>query len=174
MADETNNTQPQTFSLEYVRELRAENKALRLQNNELSVKVKTLEDSEATHKKAADEAVAKAKSEFESEKAALKADAETRTLQYELRAAAKAAGMINVDDLKLADLSGVKLDDKGGLQGADALFKSMRESKPYLFGAVKGNTHPGKAPPTEGNQAPKLATEMTREELAAAKAKNGW
>lgn len=148
---------PQSFSSEYVRELREENKGWRLKADE--------------NKKAADEAKAAA------EKAAKDADervgaatkaSNDRIIRAELKAAALKAGMVDLDGLKLADLSKVTLDDKGEVQGADALMEELKKSKPYLFGAASSST--GKNPPPADPPANKKAKDMTPEELAAAEA----
>ena len=130
----------QTFSAEYVRELRAEAKDWREKFQASEAKVKELS---ATADQAGKDADAKVK-------AADKA-ASDRILQAELKAHALKAGLVDLDGLKLADLSKVKLNDKGEVEGADDLFKGLKESKPYLFGQ-SGNTStpnnpPGSTPP---------------------------
>jgi hypothetical protein len=66
-----------------------------------------------------------------------------------LKAAAQRAGMIDLDALKLADLTKVKLNDKGEI---DALIGDLKKSKPHLFSG-------------------KSALGMTKEEWAAARRK---
>lgn len=159
--------QPQTFSAEYVRELRAENKGLRLKNTELQGKVDGFEKATADAvAKAVEEATAKARDEGRAE--GLK-DADQRVLLAELKGEAVKAGLVDLDQLKLLDLSGVKLAD-GKLEGADALFAGLKESKPYLFGQPPSNSSNPQNPPPANPPAAKKASEMTADEYAAAKA----
>ena len=78
------------------------------------------------------------------------------------------AGMVDLDGLKLADLSGVKLNEAGEVEGAEALMEALKKSKPYLFGAPSSST-PG-TPPSPKTPEAKKATEMTDEEYQQAKA----
>lgn len=94
--------------------------------------------------------------------------AEQRLLRAELKAAALKAGMVDLDGLKLADLSKVKLTESGDVDGADALMAAMKEAKPWLFGANSTST-PGNPPPSTPPTG-KRATEMTAEEYARAEA----
>lgn len=149
--------EPQTFSAEYVRELREENKGWRLKASEQ-------EGIARTHKEAADKA---AKEAEEKVSAATKAGND-RIIRAELKAVALKAGLVDLDGLKLADLSKVTLDDKGEVQGADALLEQLKKDKPYLFGAASTST--GKPAPKPGDQQKKSAKDMTPEEYAAAEA----
>ncbi|MGZ5055858.1 MAG: phage scaffolding protein [Methylobacter sp.] len=149
---------PETFSREYVTELREENKSHRLARQEAEQKAQ-----------AAEEAAQKAKDEAEAHKAELQSKADQRIIRAELKAEAIKAGMIDLDGLKLADLSAIKLDENGEVIGADELMKTLKESKPYLFKAV--STSNTETPPKPGETQNKKATEMTAEEAnAAAKA----
>ena len=78
--------------------------------------------------------------------------------------------MVDLDGLKLADLSGIKLDDQGEVVGADALMVELKKSKPYLFG-TPSTTSSTTAPPKPSDNSPKKATEMSREEYQAARMK---
>lgn len=151
--------EPQTFSLDYVRELREENKAWRLKHEALSKDVET-------HKGTADKAAADAKAATETANKA----ANERILRAELKTAALKAGMVDLDGLKLADISKVMLKDDGEVEGADALMEEMKKSKPYLFGAPN-TTSTTVVPPTNKPPEAKKATEMTDAEYAAARAK---
>ena len=152
---------PETFSREYVHELREESKTYRLKANELEQANKAAADAV---KKAGEEAAGKIK---EAQTAA-----DQRVIRAELKAAAIKAGMIDLDGLKLADLSKVKLDaETGEVVGADELMVAMKKSKPYLFGVANSSTSGD--PPNPASQKPKKATEMSKEEYAAAKAALG-
>jgi hypothetical protein len=78
--------------------------------------------------------------------------------------------MVDLDGLKLLDLSSVKLNDNGEIDGADALMAAAKTSKPYLFGAV-GNTSNPQTPPTPKAPEVKSAKDMTPEEYRAERAK---
>jgi hypothetical protein len=99
----------------------------------------------------------------------VQAEADQRVLMAELKSEAVKNGMVDADGLKLADLSGVSLKD-GKLEGADALFAGLKESKPYLFGQPQSNSSNPNKPPSPTPPTPKNAREMTDEEYAAAKA----
>lgn len=149
--------EPETFSKDYVRELREENKGWRLKHTEAEQKAKAAEDAAKAAQVAADEKSA----------AATKA-ANERVIRAELKAAALKAGMVDLDGLKLADLTTVKLNETTGeVEGADALMEAMKKAKPYLFGAAN-TSNPGN-PPKPGDPKTKKASEMTAEEYSAAK-----
>jgi hypothetical protein len=147
----------QTFSLEYVKELRAENKGFRLKNQELEGKLKTAEDSVANSAKDVETKINEANTA-----------ANERILRAELKVKAKEAGLIDMDGLKLADLSKVSLKDDGSIDGADALFTSLKEAKPYLFGVANSSTPI--TPPAVTPPAQKLVKDMSKVEYNAAKA----
>jgi hypothetical protein len=150
-------TVPQTFSLEYVKELREENKTRRIKETEHENALK-----------AALESAAKAKEESDTRVSATEKAANERIIRAEMKAAALKAGMVDLDGLKLADLSKVKLLEDGTIEGADELMAAMKEAKPYLFGAPTGTSHNGTPPPPKTPVA-KKATEMTDEEYAVAR-----
>jgi hypothetical protein len=151
--------EPQTFSHEYVKELRAENASYRTRAQEAAAKA---EAAEAAAKKAGEEAEAKA--------VAREQAANDRVIRAELKALAVAAGMVDMDGLKLADLSKVKLNDAGEVEGATELMTALKEAKPYLF-KDSTTTSSTQKPPAKKDDAPKSAKEMTKEEYAAEKRK---
>ena len=73
------------------------------------------------------------------------AEAERRLIRAELKAEAVRAGMVNLDGLKLLDLSAVRLDEGGEVEGAAALMSQLRRGKPWLFG--QASTSSSAAPP---------------------------
>lgn len=137
------------FSAEYVKELRQENERYRKAAKENG-------DAAAAAETAASAKIAEAQ-----------AAAEKRIIASELKAVAIKAGIVDLDGLKLADLSSVKLDDKGELVGGEDLIKSLKEAKPYLF--KEASTTHKDTPPPKNDDKPKKATEMTPEEYNAAK-----
>jgi hypothetical protein len=151
-----NPPQPEVFSREYVHELREENKSWRQKHQESeTAKADALKQVEASTQVATDK-IKEAN-----------AAADQRVIRAELKAAALKAGMVDLDGLKLADLSKVKLNDQGEVEGADKLMEDLKKAKPYLFGA-ESTSNNGK-PPKPGDQQPKLATAMSDDEYRAAR-----
>lgn len=148
-----------TFSHDYVKELREENKSWRL-------KAQNAEADRDTHKTAAEKATETAKEVTTAAQAA----ADQRVIRAELKTVALKAGMVDLDGLKLADLSTVKLDDKGEVEGADALIEALKKAKPYLFG-TPGNSSTPVVPPSNKPPEAKKAADMTDAEYAAARSK---
>ncbi len=148
---------PETFSREYVHELNNEAKNLRQRATE-----------EAAARKAAEEDRDKVKIESEARVKASKSDADARVIRAELKALATAAGMVDLDGLKLADLSTVRINKDGEVEGATELMEALKKAKPYLFGTATTSTTA--TPPPSNKPKPKLVTEMTKEEYAQAKA----
>ena len=148
----------QSFSPEYVKELREENKAWRL-------KLEAAQREADEHKGAA----TKATTDADAKIAEASTAANQRIIRAELKASALKAGMIDLDGLKLADLSAVKLANDGSVEGADALMEALKESKPYLFGTQNSSSTPGVKPPAKPVEV-KSAKDMTPEEFAKAKA----
>lgn len=148
----------EVFTREYVHELREENKTWRTKNSEAETARKAAEDKAAAAETASNERIKEANSA-----------ADKRVIRAELKAAAVKAGMIDLDALALADLSKCKLNDKGEVEGADELMEALQKGKPYLF--ADPSTSSTNKPPPKGETKPKMATEMTDEEYAAAKAK---
>jgi len=86
----------------------------------------------------------------------------------ELKAAALQAGILDLDGLKLFDLSTIDVDESGHIIGAEALFARAKREKPWLFRALSSSSR-ASAPPAQPPRM-KLATEMTEEEYRAARA----
>lgn len=148
---------------EHARELRRENASLR-------AITKTID--EAASQKKLDDAVAEALAK-ERVKTQELLDNERKathkvTINSELRVIAARMGMVNLDDLKLADTSALTVNaETGQVVGADALLTAFKESRPYLFKEPSSSTsHAGDPPPKEK---PKLfnARTATPEERAA-------
>lgn len=154
--------EPQSFSLEYVRELRAENKATRL-------RLQAAEEAKTT----AETAAATASTAAEAKVAAANIAASERLLRSELKAAAIKAGITDPDGLKLADTSKLKLNDAGEIEGLDAFMAEFKTAKPYLFGAAGGNTSPPGGKPPPKNNEPVDAAKLSKEDYAKAKAQLG-
>jgi hypothetical protein len=156
------NDNPQTFSAEYVRELRAENKGLRLKNSELQGRI------DGFDKDKADAITAEVAKAVEKAKADALAEATTaadqRVLRAKLEGEAIKAGLRDVDQLQLLDLAGVTIKD-GKLEGAEALFTKLKESKPYLFGEPATSSSSTQQTPPARDPKAKHASEMSADEL---------
>lgn len=86
-----------------------------------------------------------------------------------LEALAVKEGLVDLDALKLLDLSKIELQDDGTLKGTEDVFKAAKEAKPYLFGEVKSSTPPG-GPPKKGDDKTVDVRTMTPEEYKVHKA----
>ena len=150
--------QPQSFSAEYVRELREESKGYRLKAQETEQKAQEALKKATDAETAANAKIAEATSA-----------ADKRVIRAELKAEALKAGMIDLDGLQLADLSAVKLNDKGEVEGGAAAIEALKKAKPYLFGATSTST-PGN-PPKPAPAGGKSVLDMTPEEYRAHKQK---
>jgi hypothetical protein len=99
---------------------------------------------------------------------AARAETSARLVRAELKAEAIRAGMVDLDGLKLVDLSAVTVNDAGDVQGAGAIMERLKRDKPWLFGGASSSSRA--APPQAAPPKPKLATEMTDAEYRAARA----
>ena len=99
---------------------------------------------------------------------------EARLVRAELKAAALKAGIVDLDGLKLLDISGVKLDEHGEVAVPEDFFERARKSKPWLFattGADRGNTSHPADPPKRAADTNRSAKDMSPAEFKAAMAK---
>jgi hypothetical protein len=92
---------------------------------------------------------------------------EARLTRAQLKAEAIRAGMVDLDGLKLIDLSEVKLDVDGEIEGAPALMARLKKAKPWLFSATSLSSTA--IPPPVQALRQKLATEMTDAEYRIAR-----
>ncbi|HVZ09333.1 hypothetical protein [Rhodopila sp.] len=100
---------------------------------------------------------------------AMKQSFEGRLVTALMKAEAVRAGMIDLDGLKLADLSGVTLGPSDELVGAREAMDNLRRSKPWLFGSSTSSSSPAVAPASHPRKQ-RSALEMSDEEYAAARA----
>ncbi len=98
----------------------------------------------------------------------LEQETQARLIRAELKTEAVRAGMIDLDGLKLVELSAVKLSAHGEIEGGAELMADMKRTKPWLFG-VPSSSSPTNPPPAQAPRQ-KLATEMTDDEYRAARA----
>lgn len=145
--------EPETFSKEYVKELRQENASYRTRAQEAEKKAQEAEDRA---KKAGEDAEGKVKEATTA--------AEKRIIRAELKAEAIKAGIVDLDGLSLADLSGVKIDENGEVVGGKEAIEKLKESKPYLFGTKKSTSSKDEPPKPKDQGQPKSARDMDKDE----------
>lgn len=166
------NTEPQTFSLEYVRELRAENKSYRLKAGDLE---KTASEAKsAADKAAADLAAlsAKATKDVADAVTATNTAAAQRLIRAEVKAGAVAAGIGHADFIKLLDTSAVTVDKDGDVVVPADFWTKTKAAYPHLFsatGADKGTTSQTAPPPKPAPTGNKSAKDMTPAEYKIAR-----
>jgi hypothetical protein len=114
-----------------------------------------------------DEAIAAVRQESEQLVASLQSAASERVVRAELKAHAVKAGIVDLDGLRLVDLSGVKMTEAGEVEGAEALIASLKSAKPWLFGQSSSSS--SAKPPPEQPMRPKNASEMTVDEWKSAR-----
>ena len=105
---------------------------------------------------------------LERQMSAIKADTDARLVRAELKAEAVRAGIVDLDGLKLLDLSGATLNERGEVEGGAQLVAQLKRAKPWLFGAAS-SSNPA-SPPAAQAPRQKLAVEMTDAEYKAARA----
>lgn len=148
---------------EHARELRRENAALRERTKQVDEAAEKAKIDDAV-KKAVDEQAEKTSDLLKAERAA----SDKRTVAAEVRLAATKLGIVDLDGLKLADISALTVDaETGEVSGVDELMTAFKTARPYLFKeAPAGSSHSGPAPkPAPANKFNALTA--TPEELAA-------
>lgn len=134
VAKSATTNEPETFSRDYVQELRRENEQWRYKaRGHEGEAAKAREEMEAARRER-DETAAKARKDAQAAIAEARRAADVRIVQAELKAAALAAGMIDVEGLKLLDTSDVELNEEGNLVIPASLFADAKKAKPWLFG----------------------------------------
>ncbi len=94
--------------------------------------------------------------------------AKSRVMQAHLSTAAMRAGMVDLDGLKLFDLSAAKANEHGEIEGVDEIMMVMKREKPWLFRG--GSSSPRANPPPAQAVRSKNAMDMTRDEYRSARA----
>lgn len=158
-APPTDTDKKESFSREYVHELREENKNWRLKAQELQKSREEIQMATEKELKVASEKIS-----------ATQQVANGRIIRAELKAHAIGAGMIDLDGLKLADLSKVTLSEEGDVSGAEELMAALKEAKPYLFKEFQSTSSTSATPPKKPDT-PKLARDMSDAEYEKAKAR---
>jgi hypothetical protein len=99
--------------------------------------------------------------------AALQTNFQSRLIAANLQTEAVRAGMIDLDGLKLLDLSGVRLDDNDKVVGGRKIMADLRRDKPWLFGVA--STSSAATAPASQPVRQKTAMDMTEAEYTAAR-----
>ncbi len=97
----------------------------------------------------------------------LQTEFQSRLVVANLRTEAVRAGMIDLDGLKLVDLSAVRLDNEDKVIGGRQMMADLRRDKPWLFG-VASSSSAASAPASQPVRQ-KAAMDMTDEEYVAAR-----
>ncbi len=92
-----------------------------------------------------------------------------RLVQAELRTEAVRAGMVDLDGVRLVDVSALVLGPDG-IEGGAALMARMREAKPWLFGRVGVSSSSTGRAPVAAPPRTRTAMEMSDDEWRAARA----
>jgi hypothetical protein len=98
----------------------------------------------------------------------LREEFQSRLVVANLRTEAVRAGMIDLDGLRLIDLSAVRLGNDDKVIGGRKLMDDLRRSKPWLFGMASSSS--AAIAPASQPVRQKMALEMTDEEYTAARA----
>lgn len=98
----------------------------------------------------------------------LREEFQSRLVVANLRTEAVRAGMIDLDGLRLIDLSAVRLGNDDKVIGGRKLMDDLRRNKPWLFGVASSSS--AAVAPASQPVRQKTALEMTDEEYTAARA----
>ncbi len=139
------------FPLDYVRELRAEKKSWQQKAAEMEAAASQAREQLAQAREAAT----------------------ARIVRAELRARATRAGMVDQDGVALLDLSGVRLNEAGEVEGADAAIQTARLARPWLFLDAR-TSNPERPPRPRESRAASDARQMTEKEYDAARKSRAW
>lgn len=132
---------------------------------------KKAEMSELERLQAEKEEYANKAKEFETKAEEALRKANERLMRAEFKVIAKEAGVhpeALEDAFKLADLSGVEIDDEGNVIGLDDAIKALKESKKYLFAnrQVGADPSPGAGAPRRDSHADLRQQIKEAEEIA--------
>ncbi len=93
---------------------------------------------------------------------------QSRLVAANLRTEAVRAGMVDLDGLRLIDISGVQLGSDDAVIGGRKMMDDLRRAKPWLFGVASSSS--AAVAPASQPVRQKMASEMTDDEYAAARA----
>lgn len=100
--------------------------------------------------------------------AKLRSDFQARLVAADLRTEAVRAGIVDLDGLKLIDISAVRLGEDDKVVGARKIIDDLRRNKPWLFPGVSSSS-PAPVPASQPVRQ-KTALEMSDEEYIVARA----
>ncbi len=164
------------FAPEYVTGLRD---TLKAAQNEAAANLRRAQEAEDRAKQleaTAAESIAAAERIAQARISEIENKARERMIAEALADAAKKAGMLDPEGLKLLDTSTVTLNDKGEVDGVETLMEEAKKAKGWLFRSQSGappapvTTSQPLPPPSPRPGTPKRATDMTPEEWRAARA----
>ncbi len=95
--------------------------------------------------------------------------ANQRVIQAELRSHAIRAGILDVEGLKLLDMTSLRLDQDGNLPDGAGTIATLKRDKPWLFPRPH-SSNPAVAPAPEPPKT-RMAKEMSYEEWQTARAR---
>ena len=167
-----------------LKKVRDENAKWRLKHHDLEEenatvkasldKIKTEKDTAATElekiKTESKETIDKLTAEHTAKIGEVDQAAKDQVKAARLEALALREGLIDLDGLKLLDLSKITQKDDGTFEGVDEVFKAAKEAKPYLFGQKQANSSTPGQNPKLGDQKPVDARKLTDEEYKQQKA----
>lgn len=93
--------------------------------------------------------------------------AHARLVHAELKAHAIGAGIIDLDCLKMLDMTALQLDEQGNLPQAKPALDALKRDKPWLF-AKPNSSHPAPPPAPEPPKT-RMAKDMTESEWKSAR-----
>lgn len=165
--DERTVNKSESFPPEVVARLRKESATYRSKANELQKK------AEEAEKKASELNNTLKASQEEAQKALIESKRlnsafEQRVINAELREAARESGLVDMDAFKMADVSKIKINNKGDVEGIKELINDLKKDKPYLFKDITTSKETSGAPAqdAEANEKP---TYSNSKEFADAK-----
>ena len=97
------------------------------------------------------------------------AEVEARLVRAELKVEALRAGMVDLDGLKLLDLSEVRLNQNGDVVDGGAILAKLKRAKPWLFG-MPSSTSVAANPPRPEPPRTRHANELSHDEWLVARA----
>ncbi|MCK5609132.1 hypothetical protein KAR91_45075 [Candidatus Pacearchaeota archaeon] len=152
-----------------VKKLRKENAKKRIENKELRDK---LVEAEAKKAEAGEKNDSKEEKSPSQDKKLLEV-MNQRLIRAELKAAALKAGLLDIDALKMFDISSLEVTDVGDVIGIENLIEEMKESKAWAFNQQAKDTSSAKKTPGASAPSSKNALEMSDDEYAVEAKKHG-
>jgi len=162
MAEETPDTSNSNALVKFFRDALKE---VRKKNDDLT---KERDEALATAKKANDDlsaALRKAETDVKTAQQEAAKASERATVDLAIKSAATKAGLQDLDQLKLLDLTGITVKPDGSVDGIDKVLVDLKTKKPFLFGVA--NTSQTEPPPKQGNVKPFDARKAKPEERDA-------